>query len=107
MTEMSPIVTDLVVSGWVGAGISSELAVMKVTKQIDSIEVSAVNPYNLLVVTRIMACIVSLPLLTLAASCCGILMGWVAAILTEPISLFSFVINGFSGAEFKDFLPQH
>jgi phospholipid/cholesterol/gamma-HCH transport system permease protein len=105
MTEMSPIVTGLVVSGRVGAGIGSELAAMKVTEQIDAIEVSAVNPYKLLAVTRITACIVALPLLTLASSFCGVFMGWVAATLTEPISLFRFVNAGFNGAGFKDFLP--
>jgi phospholipid/cholesterol/gamma-HCH transport system permease protein len=105
VTEMSPIITGLVVSGRVGAGIGAELAAMKVTEQIDAIEASAVNPRKLLAVTRIAACIVALPLLTLAASFCGVFLGWVAATLIEPISLTRFVITGFKGAGFKDFLP--
>ncbi len=48
--EMGPVVTGLVVSGRVGAGIGAELGSMKVTEQIDAIEASAVNPYKLLVV---------------------------------------------------------
>ena len=63
--EMGPVVTGLVVSGRVGAGIGAELGSMKVTEQIDAMEASAVNPYKLLAVTRILACIVVLPLLTL------------------------------------------
>jgi phospholipid/cholesterol/gamma-HCH transport system permease protein len=105
VTEMSPIITGLVVSGRVGAGIGAELAAMKVTEQIDAIEVSAVDPRKLLAVTRILACIVALPLLTLAASFCGVMMGWVASTLVEPISLVHFINAGFKGAGFKDFLP--
>src|ERR1700681_53255 len=75
--EMGPIVTGLVVSGRVGAGIGAELGSMKVTEQIDAIEASAVDPYKLLVVTRVLACIVVLPLLTLVADFCGIFAGWV------------------------------
>jgi hypothetical protein len=62
----------------VGAGIGAELASMKVTEQIDAIEASAINPYRLLAATRILACILMLPLLTLAADACGLLMGWFA-----------------------------
>jgi phospholipid/cholesterol/gamma-HCH transport system permease protein len=105
VTEMSPIITGLVVSGRVGAGIGAELAAMKVTEQIDAIEASAVDPRKLLAVTRILACTVTLPLLTLAASFCGVLMGWVASTLVEPISLVGFISAGFKGAGFKDFLP--
>jgi phospholipid/cholesterol/gamma-HCH transport system permease protein len=105
VTEMSPIVTGLVVSGRVGAGIGAELAAMKVTEQIDAIEASAVDPRKLLAATRIVACIIALPLLTLAASFCGVLMGWIASTLVEPISLVRFVNAGFKGAGFKDILP--
>ena len=105
ITEMSPIITGLVVSGRVGAGIGAELAAMKVTEQIDAIEVSAVDPYKFLAVTRIAACIICLPLLTIAASFCGVMMGWIATTLIEPISLSRFIQAGFQGAGFKDLLP--
>jgi phospholipid/cholesterol/gamma-HCH transport system permease protein len=105
VTEMSPIITGLVVSGRVGAGIGAELAAMKVTEQIDAIEASAVDPHKLLAATRIGACIVSLPLLTLAASFFGIFFGWVTATLLEPITLMRFINDGFRGASFKDLLP--
>src|SRR5206468_951673 len=60
--ESGPIITALVVSGRVGAGISAELGSMKVTEQIDAIEASAVNPYKYLVATRVLACILMVPL---------------------------------------------
>lgn len=103
--EMGPIITGLVVSGRVGAGIGAQLASMKVTEQIDAIEASAINPYRLLAATRILACILMLPLLTLAADACGLLMGWFTQSLSEPISLQHFINVGFRGATLSDFLP--
>jgi phospholipid/cholesterol/gamma-HCH transport system permease protein len=103
--ETGPIITGLVVSGRVGAGIGAELASMKVTEQIDAIEASAVNPYRLLAATRILACILMLPLLTLAADFCGLLMGWITQAMVEPVSLYQFINTGFKGADFNDFLP--
>jgi phospholipid/cholesterol/gamma-HCH transport system permease protein len=103
--ETGPIITGLVVSGRVGAGIGAELASMKVTEQIDAIEASAVNPYRLLAATRILACILMLPLLTLAADLCGVVTGWVAQALSEPMSFHQFINSGFKGAGFNDFLP--
>jgi len=103
--ETGPIITGLVVSGRVGAGIGAELASMKVTEQIDAIEASAVNPYRLLAATRILACILMLPLLTLAGDACGLFMGWVTQALAAPISLHQFINTGFNGASFHDLLP--
>lgn len=103
--EMGPIITGLVVSGRVGAGIGAELASMKVTEQIDAIEASALNPYRLLAATRIVACILMMPLLTLAADAGGLLMGWLAETLADPISLRQFIDVGFKGASFHMFLP--
>jgi phospholipid/cholesterol/gamma-HCH transport system permease protein len=103
--EIGPIITALVVSGRVGAGIGAELASMKVTEQIDAIEASAVNPYRLLAATRILACTLMLPLLTLVADFCGLLLGWVALALVEPLSFHQFITSGFKGSGFNDFLP--
>jgi phospholipid/cholesterol/gamma-HCH transport system permease protein len=103
--ETGPIITGLVVSGRVGAGIGAELASMKVTEQIDAIEASAVNPYRLLAATRILACILIMPLLTLGADACGLLTGWVTQASVEPLSLHQFITSGFKGAGFSDFLP--
>jgi phospholipid/cholesterol/gamma-HCH transport system permease protein len=102
---MAPVITGLVVSGRVGAGIGAELASMKVTEQIDAIEASAINPYRLLAATRILACILMLPLLTLAADASGLLTGWFAQTLTEPLSFHQFIQSGFKGSSFNAFLP--
>jgi phospholipid/cholesterol/gamma-HCH transport system permease protein len=103
--ETGPVITGLVMSGRVGAGIGAELGSMKVTEQIDAMEASAVDPFKYLVATRVLACMLMLPLLTLAADFCGILMGWIADTLSQPVSLRLFITNGFKDAAFSDFLP--
>jgi phospholipid/cholesterol/gamma-HCH transport system permease protein len=102
--ETGPVITALVVCGRVGAGIGAELGSMKVTEQIDAIEASGVNAYKLLAFTRIVACILMMPLLTLAADFCGILTGWIANTLAEPIAFHKFIHAGLAGTGFSDFL---
>ena len=105
LKESGPIITGLVVSGRVGAGIGAELGSMKVGEQIDAMEASAVNPYRYLVATRVLACVLMLPLLTLAANFCGVFMGWVANRLTDAVSLRVFLESGFKDLAFGDFIP--
>ena len=100
-----PVITGLVVSGRVDAGIGAELGAMKVTEQIDAMEASAVDPNKYLAATRVLACVAMLPLLTPVADFCGILMGWIATTLAEPISLRLFMNIGTRGVTFNDFLP--
>jgi phospholipid/cholesterol/gamma-HCH transport system permease protein len=102
--ETGPVITALVVCGRVGAGIGAELGSMKVTEQIDAIEASGVNVYKLLAFTRIVACILMLPLLTLAADFCGIITGWIANTAAEPIAFYKFIHAGFASTGFSDFL---
>lgn len=105
LRESGPVIAALVVSGRVGAGIGAELGSMRVTDQIDAMEVSGVDPYKYLAVTRILACMVMMPLLTLVCDFCGIAMGWMANTLAEPISLTRFLESGFRRVTFSDFLP--
>jgi phospholipid/cholesterol/gamma-HCH transport system permease protein len=103
--ESGPVITGLIVSGRVGAGIGAELGSMRVTEQIDAMEASAVNPFQYLVATRVVACILMLPLLTICSDFCALLSGWLADTLAEPISLYRFFDTGFQGALFSDFIP--
>ncbi len=103
--ETGPIITGLVASGRIGAGIGAELGSMRVTEQIDAMEASAVDPNHFLVATRVLACIVAMPLLTVAADFCGVIMGWVATTLAQPVSFRLFLFNGFHGVTFNDILP--
>jgi phospholipid/cholesterol/gamma-HCH transport system permease protein len=103
--ESGPVITGLVVAGRVGAGIGAELGSMKVTEQIDAMEASAVDPYKYLAATRVLACILMLPLLTLAADFSGVVMGWLANTLADPISSRLFLDDGFKSVQFSDFIP--
>src|SRR6266436_1830827 len=93
--ESGPIITGLMVSGREGEGIGGQLGSMRVTEQIDAMEASAVDPYKFLVATRVLACLLMLPLLTLMADFCGIFFGWVTNTLADPISFRLFLENGF------------
>jgi phospholipid/cholesterol/gamma-HCH transport system permease protein len=103
--ESGPVITALIVSGRVGAGIGAELGSMRVTEQIDAMEASAVNPYKFLASTRVMACLLMLPLLTLVADASGIIMGWISSTLADPISFQLFLHGGLKDAQMSDFLP--
>src|ERR1700685_2252048 len=103
--ESGPVITALIVSGRVGAGIGAELGSMRVTEQIDAMEVSAVNPYKFLASTRVMACLLMLPLLTLAADASGIILGWISTTLSKPITFRLFLHSGLKEATLSDFLP--
>jgi len=103
--ESGPIITALVVSGRVGAGIGAELGSMKVTEQIDAIEASAVNPYKFLAATRVAACMFMLPLLTIVADFCGIVAGWLTNAMAESMPFKLFLNYGLAQADFADLLP--
>jgi phospholipid/cholesterol/gamma-HCH transport system permease protein len=105
LKETGPIIASLIVCGRVSAGIGAELGSMRVTEQIDAMEASAVDPYKYLVATRILACIVALPLLTVVTDFVGVMMGWVASTLLDPIPLKLFLSSGFKGGTLSDILP--
>jgi phospholipid/cholesterol/gamma-HCH transport system permease protein len=78
--ELGPMVTAFVLSGRIGASITAELGTMKVTEQIDALEVMATNPVKYLVVPRFLACAVMLPILTIFSTVSGIAGGYLTAV---------------------------
>jgi phospholipid/cholesterol/gamma-HCH transport system permease protein len=103
--ETGPIITALIVSGRIGAGFAAAIGSMRVTDQIDALEVSGVDPYRYLVATRIAACMLMLPLLTLVCDASAIVTGWVVNTLAEPITFKLFLNQGFQHVTFNDLLP--
>ena len=83
--ELGPMITAFVLSGRIGASITAELSTMKVTEQIDALEVMGTNPVKYLVVPRFLACSIMLPTLTIFSTFAGIFGGYVAV-----VSLFGF-----------------
>ena len=77
--ELGPVVTALMVAGRAGSGISAEIGSMKVTRQIDALQVLAVDPMQYLVATRILACVIAVPLLAAISDVLGIIGGALVA----------------------------
>jgi len=103
--EIAPLVTGLLVSGRVGAGIGAELGGMRVTEQIDALESLAVDSFKYLVVTRVFACIIAQPILTTFMSFTGIVGGFVAETVISNLSFQLYFDRAFSGMEFVDYIP--
>lgn len=103
--EIGPLVVGLLVAGRVGAGIGAELANMRVTEQIDAIEALSVDAFKLLVIPRIIACVIALPLLTIFMDVAGLTGGYLVEKASAHISLQLFVSRAFSQVGWASFLP--
>ena len=103
--EIAPVITALICAGKIASGIGAELGSMKVTEQIDAMEVSAINPYNYLVVTRILAATLMIPLLVVFADAVGILGGYIGSNIHTDISLSRYTAKVFESLEFVDLIP--
>ena len=103
--ETGPLVAGLLVAGRVGAGIGAELGAMKVTEQIDALEAVAFDSFKFLAVTRILACILAMPLLTAVIDFCGIFGGYLAETSTSGMSMQLYFHRAFSVLQFSDFVP--
>ena len=105
IAEIGPLVTALLMAGKAGAGIGAELGAMKVTEQIDALEAVAVDAFRYLSVTRVAACVVALPLLTVTMDFAAILGGYLAETAISGMSLGLYLTRAFAYIGFEDFLP--
>ena len=103
--EMGPVITALICAGKIGSGMGAELGSMRVTEQIDAMEVSSTNPMRFLVVTRVLAATLMIPLLVLYADAFGILGSWAGSNIKGDVTFVLFFSQAFSYIEFIDFLP--
>jgi phospholipid/cholesterol/gamma-HCH transport system permease protein len=103
--EMGPVITALICAGKIGSGMGAELGSMKVTEQIDAMEVSSTNPIRFLVVTRVLAATLMIPLLVLYADALGILGSWAGANIKGDVTFVLFFTQAFGHIDFLDFLP--
>ena len=103
--EMGPVITALICAGKIGSGMGAELGSMKVTEQIEAMEVSSTNPIQFLVVTRVLAAILMIPLLILYADAWGLAGSWVGANIKGDVTPVLFFSQAFSHIDFIDFLP--
>ncbi len=103
--ELGPLTAGLLLAGRIGAGIGAELGAMKVTEQIDALEAVAVDSFRYLVVTRVLACLIALPILTTLMNATGLLGGFAAETAITGIGLQSFLRQAFLPLEFVDLVP--
>ncbi len=99
---LAPLVTALIAAGRVGSSIGAELGSMRVTEQIDAMEVSGTNPYKYLVVSRVLATMLMQPLLTMYTTFVGLMGGYVNISQNEGTSFISFINDAFSAIGFLD-----
>jgi len=103
--EIGPVIIALICAGKIASGIGAELGSMKVSEQIDAMEVSGANPLQYLVVTRILACIVMIPLLTLMADALALAGGFAASNISNKFSATLYFNKAFSSLNFSDLIP--
>ncbi len=102
--EIGPVITSLVLAGRLGAGIVAELGSMRVTEQIDALEVTALQPFKYLVITRVLACMVMFPLLTIVCDVVALLGGYFESLLSTNLDFRLFVDRAFSNLRMSDLL---
>lgn len=103
---LAPLVTALICAGKVGSNIGAELGSMKVTEQIDAMEVSAVNPFKFLVVSRILATTIMIPMLMMYTAFVAMMGSYLDVHLNEQTSFITFFENAFASITFLDFFTS-
>ena len=103
--EIAPVITALICAGKISSGIGAELGSMKVTQQIDAMEVSAINPYKYLVVTRVLATTLMIPLLVVFADGVGILGGYIGVNIHSDVNLVRYFSQVLTSLDFIDIIP--
>ncbi len=103
--EIGPVITALIFAGKIGSGIGAELASMKVTEQIDAMEVSGINPFRYIVVTRVVAATLMLPVLVILSDFISLYGAYIGVNLEGDVSMVLFFQNVFNKLSFADVFP--
>jgi phospholipid/cholesterol/gamma-HCH transport system permease protein len=103
--EIGPVITALIFAGKVGSGIGAELASMKVTEQIDAMEVSGMNPFKYIVVTRVLSATLMLPVLVVIADTIALYGAYVGVNLKGDVNVHLFFLQVFEKLAFTDVFP--
>jgi len=103
--EIGPIITALICAGRIGSGIGAELGSMRVTEQIDAMEVSGTNPFKYLVVTRILATTLMIPILVFFGDAIAIFGSAMVENIKGNVSYLLYFNQVFNSLEFSDLIP--
>lgn len=102
LRELGPVLAGLMLSSRVGAAMAAELGTMRVTEQIDALTTLATNPMRYLVVPRISACLMMLPLLVVLGNIVGIMGGWVVSTHVLGISSHQYMVSALDAIGSED-----
>lgn len=103
--EIGPVLTALICAGKVGSGIGAELASMKVTEQIDAMEVSGTNPFKYIVITRILACTLMVPILAILSDTISLMGSFAGVNIKGEVTFYLFFSQVFDALDFSDVFP--
>ena len=103
--EIAPVITALICAGKIGSGIGAELGSMRVTEQIDAMEVSGTNPFKYLVVTRVMASMLMVPLLSCLAIAISLYGAYLGVNIRGNVSWHLYWFQAFGALTYGDFIP--
>jgi len=103
--EIGPVITALICAGKVGSGIGAELASMKVTEQIDAMEVSGINPFKYLVVTKILSTTLMIPVLVVFSDTISLYGSYVGVNIKGDVSFQLFFSQVVEKLDFMDLFP--
>lgn len=103
--ELGPVLTAIIFAGRVSSGIGAEIASMRITEQIDAMELSAIDPYKYLVVTRVIATTLILPILAVYVIVIALIGCYIAIILSTPTSIVYYITAVQEALSFQDFIP--
>ena len=106
MRALAPLVTALIAAGKVGSSIGAELGSMRVTEQIDAMEVSGTNPFNFLVCTRVLATTLTIPILATYTGFIALFGGFLNVYTNEGTSWTTFIEQVFEPLTFVDFVAS-
>ena len=104
--EIAPVITALICAGKIGSGMGAELGSMRVTEQIDAMEVSGTNPFKYLVVTRVMAATLMVPVLSSLANAISLYGGYLGVNIRGQVSWHLYWFQVFGVLDFSDMLPS-
>jgi phospholipid/cholesterol/gamma-HCH transport system permease protein len=103
--EIGPVITALIFAGKVGSGIGAELASMKVTEQIDAMEVSGMNPFKYIVVTRVLSATFMLPALVIIADAIALCGAYMGVNIKGDVNFHLFFVQAIEKLSFTDVFP--
>jgi phospholipid/cholesterol/gamma-HCH transport system permease protein len=103
--EIGPVIIAIICAGKMASSIGAELGSMKVTEQLDAMEVSGANPLQYLVVTRILATTLMVPLLSVLGDAIGLFGGYLALNLRDSMSFSLYFTKVIAALDFTDFIP--